>query len=30
MKRFNSTLPVPVGAAWKEADGTIMQRKMSV
>ncbi|MCY1448742.1 hypothetical protein D9M71_654380 [compost metagenome] len=29
-KRFNSTLPVPVGAAWKELDGTIMQRKMSV
>lgn len=29
-KRFNSTLPVPVGAAWKEADGTIVQRKMSV
>ena len=29
-KRFGSTLPVPVGAAWKEQDGTIMQRKMSV
>lgn len=29
-KRFNSNLPVPVGAAWKEADGTIVKRKMSV